>query len=87
VNLLFIIIYFLFTIIYYLLLLLGLNNIEEDRLYDKLKNMQRTWADLSIKNYRIFRFNVGRVFKKYDFIELPKIVGKIFSISISNAFA
>ncbi|KAL4104819.1 hypothetical protein QTP88_020095 [Uroleucon formosanum] len=61
--------------------LLGLNNIEEDRIYDEVKNVQGVWPELSKMN-----LSWVELFKKNNFTELPKIIGKIFSIPISNAF-
>jgi hypothetical protein len=57
--------------------LLGLNDIEEDRPYDEIKNVQRVWAELSKMNVSSDLMRV-ELLKKYDFTELPKTVGKIF---------
>lgn len=65
--------------------LLGINNIEEDRLYDEVKNVQGVWAELSKMNLSSDLMWV-ELFKKNNFTELPKIIGKIFSIPVSNAF-
>uniref|UniRef100_A0A2S2QW09 Uncharacterized protein n=1 Tax=Sipha flava TaxID=143950 RepID=A0A2S2QW09_9HEMI len=58
--------------------LLDLNNIEEDRLYDEIKNVQRVWAELSKMNLSSDLMWV-LLLKKYNFTKLPKIVRKIFS--------
>lgn len=68
---------------------LGLKNVDEDKLYDETRKLNQVFPQFeqSIDSTLSVDLRWVQLFKVTStFTELPKIIGKIFSIPISNAF-
>lgn len=62
-----------------------INDLNEDTLYDEVDTVNRVQEEIMKLKLSVDQMWV-QIFKESNFSELPKLVGKILSIPVSNAF-